>query len=287
MKIGIIGAGRVGENIASQLICGIPDISKIIFIDIDEKSAKGKALDLTHMASVYNKDILVEAYSSYENLVNMDYVIMTAGVGKDIEINSKIVYESSKNIAKYSPNAVIIMVTNPLDIMVYVAYKASGFDKSKVIGMAGELKTARFRHEISTHFNLPVSSVCAFVIGDNSNSSALSDVKIDGETKEINKSDLDEIYESAKKSAEKVKELNQVCYFAPSAGVTKMIRCMSENSDETLSCSIIDEDEIPTGKVIKLCKTGIDSVLDLDYGDSVEQSKKATKEQIDSLKLDF
>ena len=152
MKIAIIGAGNVGASIASLLIAQ-QMCDKIALIDINSNLAKAKAIDLAQMALALGQKTRVIGGNEYELLSNYDIVIITAGVARKdgqsraelAKINANIVYEASKNVAKFAPNSTIIVVTNPLDIMVYIACKASGFDRSKVIGMAGELDSARLK----------------------------------------------------------------------------------------------------------------------------------------------
>ena len=142
MKIAIIGAGNVGASIASLLISK-QMCDEIALIDINQNLANAKAIDLSQMSIALGLDIMVIGGNDYQILSDFDIVIITAGVARKdgqsraelAKINSNIVAQASSQIAKFAPNSTIIVVTNPLDIMVYVAFKASGFNRKKIIGM--------------------------------------------------------------------------------------------------------------------------------------------------------
>lgn len=294
MKVGIIGAGNVGSNIAAQLVCG-GDVDSITLVDIFNEFAQGKALDLSHMASIYNRDIIIRGGSDYKLIENFDLVIITAGqprkVGQSrddlLVSNGKIVFESAQNVAKFAPNSVIIVVTNPLDMMVHAAQKGCKFDKSRVFGMAGELDGGRLRYEISKSLNILVSTVKADVVGVHGDGMIVvkEQIRIKNELNSSLK-DYEEIEQNTVNSGIKVNQLTgSSAYFAPAAATVKMANAVIKNSNEILSCSVLDDDGVAIGRFVKINRKGISEVVDFEYCPKFEHSKTELKSNIDKLKL--
>ena len=236
MKIGIIGAGNIGANVAYGLICSefSDKISQIALVDIVENLAIGKALDLSHASAVFEKDIKVIGGSDYNILSGYDIVVITAGQTRKagqsredlLKINAKIVAEISSKIANIAPNSVIILVTNPLDFMVYVAYKSSGFPKNRIIGMAGELDSARLKCEISNLKNEKISQMKASVVGfHNDKMEILKDeIFIDNKKVEFSGKEFDEISQNTKNCGPKIVNLlGTSAFLAPASGIVKII----------------------------------------------------------------
>lgn len=170
-KISLIGAGNIGGTIAN--LTAIKGIADITLFDLHSGVAKGKALDIMQSCAAIGVDANITGTSDYSDIKNSDVVIITAGIPRKpgmsrddlIDVNSKVISEVAANVAKYSPNAFVIVVTNPLDAMVQCFYKNSGMDHKKVVGMAGVLDTARFKHFLAIEFGVSVSNVNAFVLG--------------------------------------------------------------------------------------------------------------------------
>ena len=173
MKIAIIGAGNVGANAAALLIARNV-AKKIALVDIAKNPTLGKALDLNHMAALLENDTKIKASDEYKIIKNADICVITAGMPRKegqsradlLATNASIIKHASKQIAKYAPKSVIIVVSNPLDAMTFCAYKASGFERGKVFGMAGELDSARLRFEIAQHFGLKNSECKGQIYGE-------------------------------------------------------------------------------------------------------------------------
>lgn len=274
MKIGIIGAGNVGASCASLLISR--NICKeISLIDINKNLAIARAIDLSHMASVLNMDTIIYGGDDYELLRDFDVVVITAGfarkAGQSREelalLNAKIVAQSSEKIAKLSQNSIIIVVTNPLDLMTHVALKASEFKPSKVIGMAGEIDSARLRYNIANKLGAKISQCEGMCVGMHNDSMICveSTMKFNGKpiSDLFNLHNINEIKKATKSSGAKIVELiGTSAFYAPAAGILKMCEAIKNDSSNILNCSVFDENLIPTGRVVKLGKHGLKEIIE-------------------------
>ncbi|MCL6638215.1 MAG: malate dehydrogenase [Firmicutes bacterium] len=170
-KITIVGAGNVGATAAHW--AASKELGDIVLIDVIDGVPQGKALDLMEAAPVEGYDCLIKGTNNYEDTAGSDVVIITAGIARKpgmsrddlLNTNFKIVSSVAENIARHSPDAVVIVVSNPLDVMAYAAYKASGFPPNRVFGMAGVLDSARFRTFLALELGVSFEDVSAFVLG--------------------------------------------------------------------------------------------------------------------------
>lgn len=170
-KIALIGAGQIGGTLA--LLTGLKELGDIALVDIAEGIPQGKGLDISEAAPVEGFDSHIQGSNDYDIIEGADVVIVTAGLPRKpgmsrddlIETNSKIIESVGSNIKKYAPDAFVITITNPLDIMVEVMQRVTGFDANKVVGMAGVLDSARFRYFLADEFKVSVEDVTAFVLG--------------------------------------------------------------------------------------------------------------------------
>ncbi len=170
-KISVIGAGNVGGTTAQRL--AEKNLADVALLDINEGVAKGKALDIMESAPLYGFDVQVTGTADYDGTADSNLVVISSGVPRKpgmsrddlLRINAEIVQTVTREVAKRSPEAVIIVVSNPLDAMTYVAYRESGFPKQRVMGMAGALDSARLRSFIATELGVSVTSVHALVLG--------------------------------------------------------------------------------------------------------------------------
>lgn len=170
-KIGLVGAGQIGGTLA--LLAGLKELGDIAVVDIAEGVPQGKGLDLSQLAPVEGFDAQYVGSNSYDVLKGSDVVIVTAGIPRKpgmsrddlIGINKGIIEEVGKNLKQHAPDAFVIVITNPLDIMVEVMQRATGFADNKVVGMAGVLDSARFRSFLADEFKVSVEDVSAFVLG--------------------------------------------------------------------------------------------------------------------------
>lgn len=265
MKIAIIGAGNVGASIASLLIAK-NICSDIAIIDINSNLAQAKAIDLSQMAIALSQSVKVLGSDNYELLKDCNIAIITAGMARKdgqsrdelAKLNAKIVADISKQVAKFAPNSTIIVVTNPLDIMVYVAHKFSGFDRNKIIGMAGELDSARLKFALQNHLNKDMSSSKSCVIGmhndsmicicrENLSSSEFEDIK----SQTINGGALI------------VKLMNTSAFYAPAAGVINICEALINGGSRVLSCSVLDSNFVAFSRPVKIDKNGVKEILEL------------------------
>lgn len=265
MKIAIIGAGNVGASIASLLIAQ-QMCDKIALIDINSNLAKAKAIDLAQMALALGQKTRVIGGNEYELLSNYDIVIITAGVARKdgqsraelAKINANIVYEASKNVAKFAPNSTIIVVTNPLDIMVYIACKASGFDRSKVIGMAGELDSARLKFALQNYLDADMNRSNSYVIGMHNDSMICI---INENLEENEKQNLKS--QTINGGAMIVKLMNTSAFYAPAAGVINICKALIYGNSNILSCSVLDDEFVAFSRPVKINQNGVAEIFEL------------------------
>ncbi|MDY6135138.1 lactate/malate family dehydrogenase [Campylobacter lanienae] len=265
MKIAIIGAGNVGASIASLLISK-QMCDEIALIDINQNLANAKAIDLSQMSIALGLDIMVVGGDDYQILSDFDIVIITAGVARKdgqsraelAKINANIVAQASSQIAKFAPNSIIIVVTNPLDIMVYVAFKASGFNRKKIIGMAGELDSARLKFALKNHLQKSVTDSKSCVIGmHNDNMICLVDENLSIDEYENIRS------QTINGGAKIVKLMNTSAFYAPAAGVINICQALIDEDSKVLSCSVLDDNLIAFSRLVKISKDGVKEILEL------------------------
>ncbi len=284
-KISIIGAGSVGASLCEQLalsgLCG--DIS---LVDIATNVATAKAEDISHLCGVLDIRCKIQASCDYEVIKNSDIVVVTAGSPRKkgqsrddlLLINAKITKQIAQNIVKFAPNSVIIQVSNPLDAMVYVALKYSGFKPNKVIGMAGILDGARMKYQIQKQVGF--KDIQTLVLGGHGDDmvAVLSHCFIDG--KPINDvlthDQISNIIHQTKHSgANIVKHLGISAYYAPASGVLKMIKAILTDSCESLACAVYLNDEYGYNDVV----SGVPVVLGKNGVEQIEQIKLSKEEQ--------
>ena len=170
-KIALVGAGQIGGTLA--LLAGLKDLGDVVLIDITEGVPQGKALDLAEASPVEGFDALMTGSNDFADLSGADVIIVTAGIPRKpgmsrddlIGINTKVMRSVGANIKAHAPDAFVIVITNPLDVMVSVMQEASGLPHEKVVGMAGVLDSARFRYFLAEEFKVSVEDVTAFVLG--------------------------------------------------------------------------------------------------------------------------
>jgi malate dehydrogenase len=170
-KIALIGGGNIGGTLAH--LAGLKDLGDVVLFDIVEGLPQGKALDISQGAAAEELSGSYQGTQDYKDIEGADVVIVTAGVARKpgmsrddlLDINTKIIKSVGENIKTYAPEAFVIVITNPLDVMVGIMQKATGFDPKKVVGMAGVLDSSRFRHFLAEEFEVSVEDVTAFVLG--------------------------------------------------------------------------------------------------------------------------
>ncbi|QCD45062.1 lactate/malate family dehydrogenase [Campylobacter mucosalis] len=282
MKISVIGAGNVGASVAYALaLRGLCD--ELAIIDIFANHAKSKAMDIAQSTQVFNLPIKVNGGDDYTLVSKSDIVVMTAGSprkpGQSREdlllINAKVLKSVMENVKTYAPNAILIMVTNPLDVMVYLAQKFTGFKSSKIIGMAGELDSARLRYEISNLKGDADSK--SMVVGAHNDKMIISknyvkDALSDDEFKNIS--------DDTKNGGAKFVELvGTSAFYAPAAGAVKLCEAIIKDKKELQSVSVI-LDGFACGRVASIAKDGICEIFELNLTQSEQEKLKESQEEI-------
>ena len=248
-KISLIGAGQIGGTLA-HLIC-IKELADVVLFDVAEGIAKGKALDIAQSTSVDGYDINLSGTSNYEDIKNSDVIIITAGIPRKpgmtrddlLETNLKIIKQVAEGIKKNSPNAFVICITNPLDIIVMVLQKYSGLPTNKVVGMAGILDSSRFKYFLSQELKVPVKNINALVLGGHGDTMVPMPNRTTVNGKPLNqiikKEKLDLIIDRTRKGgAEIVKLLEKgSAFYAPAASGIEMAESYIKDLKKTLPCA--------------------------------------------------
>ena len=248
-KISLIGAGQIGGTLA-HLIC-IKELADVVLFDIAEGIAKGKALDIAQSTSVDGYDINLSGTSNYEDIKNSDVIIITAGIPRKpgmtrddlLETNLKIIKQVAEGIKKNSPNAFVICITNPLDVIVMALQKYSGLPTNKVVGMAGILDSSRFKYFLSQELKVPVKNINTLVLGGHGDTMVPMPNRTTVNGKPLNqiikKEKLDLIIDRTRKGgAEIVKLLEKgSAFYAPAASGIEMAESYIKDLKKTLPCA--------------------------------------------------
>ena len=238
-KISLIGAGQIGGTLAHLI--ALKELANVVLFDVAEGIAKGKALDIAQSSSVDGFDVSIIGTSNYEDTKNSDVIIITAGVPRKpgmtrddlLEINLKIIKQVAEGVKNTSPNAFVICITNPLDVIVMALQKYSGLPKNMVVGMAGILDTSRFKYFLSQELKVPVKKIKSLVLGGHGDTmvSMLNHTTVEGKLVldivkdgKLDKGKLDSIVERTKSGgAEIVKLLEKgSAFYAPAASGVEM-----------------------------------------------------------------
>ncbi len=285
MKITVIGAGNVGATAAH--VMAMRELSEEIWLlDIAEGIAKGKALDMYESMPIFRSDSKIYGTADYADTKDSDIVVITAGLARKpgmsrddlLKKNAAIVSACAENAVKYSPNAYFIIVSNPLDVMTYVALKKTGLPKHKVIGMAGILDTARYRTFIAMETGLSVKDVQAQLLGGHGDTMVplprFTNVGGIPVTDLIEKDRLDAIVERAKKGGGEIVNYLQTgsAYYAPGTAVAEMCEAIAKDQKRTLPCTVLLEGEygyndVALGVPVVLGKDGLEKIVELNLND--------------------
>ena len=279
-KITVVGAGNVGANCALRV--AEKELADVVLVDVIEGVPQGKALDLLQSGPVQGYDVHISGSNDYEPTANSDICIITAGfprkpgMSRDdlLLANYEVVKTATENCVKYSPNCILIVVTNPLDAMCQAAYMVSRFSKNRVIGMAGVLDTARFRTFIAEELKVSVENVTAVVMGGHGDTMVpfvrLSNVSGIPLTELLDKAALDRLVERTQNGgAEIVKHLKTgSAYYAPSAAAVEMAESILRDKKKVLPCAAYLEGEygingLFVGVPVKLGARGIEQIYQI------------------------
>ncbi|MBK7907929.1 MAG: malate dehydrogenase [Gemmatimonadetes bacterium] len=306
-KITVVGAGNVGAT-AAQRIAEKELARTVVMVDVAEGIPQGKGLDQWQSAPIEGFDSRVIGTNGYEETKGSDIVVITAGIARKpgmsrddlLNTNAGIVKSVSENIRQTSPDAIVIVVSNPLDVMAWVAKEVTGFPRERVIGMAGVLDTARYRAFLATALDVSVRDIQAMVLGGHGDTmvplisyTTVSGIPI---TQLMDKATLDAIVDRTRNGgAEIVKFLKTgSAYYAPSSGAVQMVEAIVNDQKRILPCSAWLEGEYGMkghflGVPVKLGRKGIERILEVtltaDERTALEKSAAAVVEPMSVVKL--
>ena len=306
-KISVIGSGFTGATAA--FLVAQKELGDVVLLDIPnaENPTKGKALDMWEAAPIQGYDAHVFGTSNYEDTANSDLVLITAGVARKpgmsrddlVQINQSVMVEVSTQIAKYSPNATIIVLTNPVDAMTYTVYKTTGFPKNRVIGQSGVLDSARFRAFVAEELNMSVKDVTTLVLGGHGDTmvpltrySFVGGIPL---TSLISKEKLEAIVDRTRNGGGEIVKLlgNGSAYYAPAAAMVEMAEAILKDQKRVLPSIAYLEGEygyedLYLGVPTLLGADGVERIFELelteDEKNALQISANAVKEVINLLK---
>ncbi|RLB80197.1 MAG: malate dehydrogenase [Deltaproteobacteria bacterium] len=304
-KVTVIGAGNVGATVAQRL--AEKELCDVVLIDIIEGLPHGKALDLAEAAPIEKHDARLTGSNDYAASANSDIIIITAGIPRKpgmsrddlLNINAGIMNTVAREVAKQSPEAVIIVVSNPLDAMCHVAYETSGFPKNRVIGMAGVLDSARFRSFIAMELNVSVENTTAFVLGGHGDTmvplprySTVAGIPI---TELLSKERIDALVERTANGGAEIVGLLKTgsAFYAPASAAVEMAESILKDKKKILPCAAYLEgeygfNELFIGVPVKLGANGVEEIIEItltaEEKAALEKSADAVRELKEALK---
>lgn len=300
MKVSVIGAGAVGATLAHRVLeSGIADV---VLLDIFKNLAMGKAMDLSDASPIVGHERTIIGTDDYKDIKSSDIVVITAGLPRKpgmtrdelISKNAGIIKDVALKVKTHAPSSIVIVVTNPLDVMTYLAYKTTGFPKNRVIGMAGVLDGSRFIYLIASELNVPRSSVETYILGSHGDTMVplISKTKVGGKpvTEVMSREKLEAI---VKRTCDRGAEIVSLfgsgsAYYSPSAAVFKMIESILKDKKDTLAASAYLEGEyglndLYIGVPCKIGVGGIENIVELDISIDEKAALTRSAEAIKSL----
>ena len=302
-KISLIGAGQIGGTLAHLI--ALKELGDVVLFDVAEGIAKGKALDLSQSTAIDGLNVSITGTNNYNDTSNSDVIIITAGVPRKpgmtrddlLGINLKIIKQVADGIKDTSPNAFVICITNPLDVIVMALQKYSGLPKNKVIGMAGVLDTSRFKFFLSQELNVPISEVDSFVLGGHGdtmvpvpNRTTVSGKPLLDFVKEgkISEEKLNEIIDRTRNGGAEVVKLLETgsAFYGPAASGIEMAESYLKNLKKTLPCAAhlngqYGVKDLYVGVPVVIGSNGIEEVVELTLDD---EEKRYFDISIDAVK---
>ncbi len=307
MKITVIGAGNVGATTAQRIV-DKQLANEVVLVDVIDGIPQGKALDISEATPVEKTDVKVVGSNGYTETANSDIVVITAGIARKpgmsrddlMNTNSGIVKSCTEAAVAKSPGAIIVVVSNPLDVMTYVAMKISGFERHRVIGMAGVLDAARFRSFIAAELNVSVEDVNAFVLGGHGDSmvplprySTVAGIPI---TELLSQATVDRLVKRTRDGGIEIVNYLKTgsAYYAPSSSAVTMIESIVRDKKRILPCAAWLQGEYGlrdtfVGVPVKLGKKGMEEIIQIrlnaDEQAALAKSAEDVKSSIAKLKL--
>ncbi|MGA0163184.1 MAG: malate dehydrogenase [Bdellovibrionota bacterium] len=303
-KISVIGAGNVGATAAH--LCAIKELGDVVLVDIVEGIPQGKALDIYESTPVEARSVRVEGTNSYEATKDSDVVIITAGIARKpgmsrddlLKTNAQIVKSVTEQVAKYSPESILIIVSNPLDAMCHVAKNVSAFPKNRVMGMAGILDTARYRSFLAMEIGCSPDDIHALLLGGHGDTMVplptYTSVQGIPVTEFVSKARLDEIVDRAKKGGIEIVNFLKTgsAYYAPAASAVEMTEAILKDQKKIRPvCAFLEGEfgykDIYLGVPVLLGAGGIERVIEIplsaDEKKLLDQSCEAVRSLVASL----
>ena len=295
MKITVVGAGNVGAT-AAQRIVDRELAHQVVLVDVIEGLPQGKGLDMAESAPIEGFDTKVIGTNRYEDSADSDIVLITAGIARkpgmsrdDLQkTNQEIVKSVTEEVVSKSPRSTLIIVSNPLDVMTYVALKVSGFERHRVIGMAGILDTARFRTFIAMELNVSVEDVYAFVLGGHGDSmvplaryTTVAGIPL---SELLPKEKIDQIIQRTRDGGIEIVNFLKTgsAYYAPSSAAVQMVESIVKDKKRILPCAVLLKGEyglsdVVVGVPVKIGKKGMEEIIQikLTQEESAELQKSA------------
>ena len=290
MKVSVVGAGAVGASCA-EYIAMKNFASEVVLLDIKEGFAEGKAMDLMQTASLNGFDTKITGSTNdYSKTADSSVVVITSGIPRKpgmtreelIGINAGIVQTVTENLLKFSPNAIVIVVSNPMDTMTYLVHKISGLPKNRIIGMGGALDSARFKYRLAEALEAPISDVDGMVIGGHSDTGMVP--LIDHATRNsvkvsnfLSEAQMESVVEETKVGgATLTKLLGTSAWYAPGAAVSGLVQAIACDQQKMFPCSVLLDGEyglsdICIGVPVILGKNGIERIVDIPLSDSAQE----------------
>ena len=307
MKITVVGGGNVGAT-AAQRIVDKELANEVVLVDIIDGLPQGKGLDMFESTPIEGTDTMVRGTNTYDETAKSDIVVITAGIARKPgmtreqlqETNASIVKSVTEAVAPKSPGAILIVVSNPLDVMTYVAYKVSGFDRHRVLGMAGILDTARYRSFIAMQLGVSVEDIQALVLGGHGDSmvplvryTTIAGVPI---TEFLDKPTIDALVKRTRDGGIEIVNYLKTgsAYYAPSAAAVEMVEAIVKNKKRILPCAAYLQGEYGirdtfVGVPVKLGAKGIEQIVEVpltaDEKAGLVKSADEVRNNIAKLKL--
>jgi malate dehydrogenase len=305
-KITVVGAGNVGASVAQYAV--EKELGDVVLVDVIEGVPQGKALDLAQAGPIHGYDSRLTGANTYDDTNDSDVVVITAGLARKPGMtrddllfkNAEIVGSVVEQIVSRSRNAILVLVTNPLDAMVQLAWKRSGFPKERVIGMAGVLDSARFRTFIARELNVSVENVTAFVLGGHGDTmvplprySTVAGIPI---TELLSKEKVDALVQRTANGGAEIVGLLKTgsAYYAPAASAVEMVEAILKDKKKILPCAAYLDGQygvkgLYVGVPVKLGRKGVEQIIEIklqpDEQAAFDKSAAAVRELVDKLKL--
>lgn len=296
-KIACIGAGNVGASAAQY--CAEMELGDVVLFDIAEGIPQGKALDLTEAGPIRGYGSIVTGSNDYADIAGADVCIVSAGLPRKpgmtrldlLKTNGGIISTIAENIAKYAPDSVVIVVTNPLDVMVYTMFKKVGFPSSRVVGMAGCLDSARMRAFVAMELGVNMKNVDTMVLGSHGDDmvplphhTTVSGIPI---TKLMPQDRIDAIVERTRKGGGEIVALLKTgsAYYAPGASAARMAQAVVRDEKQLLPCAALAEgqyglDDVYIGMPVILGKDGVEKIVEIEISDAERAELHKSAEEV-------